>query len=359
MEKKPRLTGIDLFRGIAIYAVVILHSDEGIVVKPPVWTAISQFSGFAVPFFLATAFYLTTERIYVSDRPYNLKARLIRLLIPYGIWSIIYSLYKILKYTVKNDFDKLFSIFQDPVSIILFGDAAFHLYFLPLLVSGTILLKLTEGLIKRRTASKYLFILCALSLIIYQYLLGDNDGLTLNLNLFLPGVIDQDFLDNNPAVKIILIELYWAVRCLPYIFLAMILNHQNIKKKWLEFTKKYVIVCCTGFLVLNIYGGLIMPGAIYEVIRGYGALLVAIAISTKLKENAIVNNLSACSFGIYLLHLLVVEVLQSLQNKLYGDKEPISAIVLVAFSIIIFLISWALVFYLNKQKSIAKLLFGA
>lgn len=359
MEKKPRLTGIDLFRGIAIYAVVILHSDEGIVVKPPVWTAISQFSGFAVPFFLATAFYLTTERIYTSDRPYNLKARLIRLLIPYGIWSIIYSIYKILKYTLKNDFDKLLSIFQDPVAIVLFGGAAFHLYFIPLLVSGTILLKLTEGLIKRRTASKYLFILCALSLIIYQYLLGDNDALTLNLNLFLPGVIDRTFLDNNPAIKIILIELYWAARCLPYVFLAMILNHPNIKKKWLDSIKKHVLVCCAVFLVLNIYGGLVMPAAVYEVIRGYGALLVAIAISTKLKENVIVDNLSACSFGIYLLHLLVVEVMQSLQNKLYADKEPISALVLVAFSIITFSISWALVFYLSKQKSIAKLLFGA
>ena len=156
MEKKLRLTGIDLLRGIATYAVVILHSDEGIVVEPPGWAAVVQFSGFAVPFFLATSFYLATDRLYVSDRPSNLKLRLTRLLIPYGFWSIIYILQKIVKYALKNDFDKLLELFQDPIALIFFGGAAFHLYFLPLLLAGTFANQWAERLIKKKINIQYI-----------------------------------------------------------------------------------------------------------------------------------------------------------------------------------------------------------
>jgi peptidoglycan/LPS O-acetylase OafA/YrhL len=56
MKKNSRLIGIDLFRGIAAYAVVVQHSAIA-----PVSTLASHFHGicgFVVPFFLATSSYL-------------------------------------------------------------------------------------------------------------------------------------------------------------------------------------------------------------------------------------------------------------------------------------------------------------
>ena len=154
MEKKLRLTGVDMFRGIAVYAVVILHSDEGISVHPPIWEFIVKFSNFAVPFFLATSFYLAIKKLYISGSKYKLKPRLSRLLIPYGFWTLVYLLYKALKYLVDNELDRLNSLFQDPVALIFLGGAAFHLYFLPLLFAGTINVKISELLIKNNTKLK-------------------------------------------------------------------------------------------------------------------------------------------------------------------------------------------------------------
>ena len=76
MKKNSRLIGIDLFRGIAAYAVVVQHSAIA-----PVSTLASHFQGicgFAVPFFLATSFlfiavpermrYTSTERSLGTHR---------------------------------------------------------------------------------------------------------------------------------------------------------------------------------------------------------------------------------------------------------------------------------------------------
>ena len=89
--EKTRLTGVDLFRGIAVLAVIILHSDEGISTSPQGWETILEFSGFAVPFFLAASFYLAFTKIYVNKGNFVLKERLVRLLTPYLFWTIFFA----------------------------------------------------------------------------------------------------------------------------------------------------------------------------------------------------------------------------------------------------------------------------
>ena len=66
MNKQPRSVGIDLLRGLAIYSVVILHADQGVRVLPESWAMIRQASTFAVPFFLATSFFLAANKLYAG-----------------------------------------------------------------------------------------------------------------------------------------------------------------------------------------------------------------------------------------------------------------------------------------------------
>lgn len=361
MVKKQRLTGIDLLRGLAIYAVVILHSDEGILVKPMGWAAILQFSSFAVPFFLATSFYLIINKLYVSGSQFPWKTRLTRLLIPYGFWSFVYLLQKSIKYLSKHEIDKLIHLFQDPVSLIFFGGSAFHLYFLPLLLSGTVLIKTVEFLIKRNFKLTTLILGLLVSTFIYEILLLTGNSFQIGSSIAFQTLIENTIPsgNQNPILRLFLGELALIIRCLPYIFMAMVLNHHSISKKLLYFSSSSTVVLGFIFVSINIYGNLFVPEALYEVASGYTALLFAISLSTNLKENGIIANLGSCSFGIYLLHLLLVEVFQSLGNKFYAvTKIPVSTLTLLTTSILIFLLSWVATYLLMKKKSVAKFMFG-
>lgn len=360
MDKKQRLTGIDLLRGLAIYAVVILHSDEGISIKPTGWTAISQFSNFAVPFFLATSFYLIINKLSSSRSQISWKARITRLLIPYGIWSLIYLLHKIIKYLLKHENDKLIHLFQDPVSIIFFGGSAFHLYFIPLLLSGTLLVHFAYPLLKKQFNVQTLIVFLLTSTLLYEILLLTGNSFQNGANLAF-----QNFLAATPTgnqnwvVRTFFGELAWLIRCLPYIFMAMILTHPTISKKLSHFNTSSTLVLLVIFVTLNLCGNLFLPQSTYEIGRGYTTLLLGISLSTNLKENHIIANLGSCSFGIYLIHLLIVEVFQSLGNKFYAVTGiQVSVLSLLAFSVSCFLLSWLATYLLMKKKTVAKLLFG-
>lgn len=360
MDKKQKLVGIDLVRGLAIYAVVILHSDEGILVPPVGWSAIAQFSSFAVPFFLATSFYLVVNKIYTSGTQNSWKSRLKRLLIPYLFWSAVYLFQKSIKYLIKSDFNQLSHVFSDPVALIFFGDAAIHLYFLPLLFAGTIfIVKFAHGLIKKQNFFSLVLLLIA-SIVLYEYLIISGNSFQLDSKAGFQQLLASVWSagNQNPTIRICLGELALLIRCLPYILMAMVLNHPSIKKN-LKFSLSSTSFLFIVFIVVNLFGSPFLPIAIYEITRGYAALLLAISCSTNFKENRIIASLGSCSFGIYLLHLLVVEVFQSLEKRVYAITGiQTSILTLLLFSVFTFLVSWLATHLLMRKKSISKLMFG-
>ncbi|NEP20384.1 MAG: acyltransferase, partial [Leptolyngbya sp. SIO4C1] len=93
-RKHKRLIGVDLFRGLSIFCVVLMHSDEGMKSTTSFWLEIIDFVAFAVPFFIATSFYLSVDKLKSNLKPYPLQDRLKRLFTPYIFWSIFYLFYK-------------------------------------------------------------------------------------------------------------------------------------------------------------------------------------------------------------------------------------------------------------------------
>ncbi|MBF2026598.1 MAG: acyltransferase family protein [Oscillatoriales cyanobacterium C42_A2020_001] len=361
MKEQQRLVGIDLFRGFAIYAVILLHIDEGVQNVPAAWSKITDFSLFAVPFFLATAFYFAINKLYQSKEPYPLRQRLLRLLIPYGFWSIFYLVYKSAKYVAGGDSAKLAEIFQDPLSIIFFGGAAFHLYFLPLLATGTLLIRVVENLITRKVSLRGLGILALVSVLLYEAVLLSGDGLKTPENIAFESLLTAVFPTGNsiPLVRLILVVLFWALKCLPYVMLAAVLTHPTFNQRFLKLVGRYALLGIIVFVILNGFGSFVLPPAIYEVARGYTALIAAIAFSFLLKENALIRNLGLCSFGIYLIHLLFVEVFQSVFVRLNPNyvNDP-SIVVFLLASMVILVLSWGITALLMKRKMLSRLLFG-
>ncbi|AFZ44048.1 hypothetical protein PCC7418_1880 [Halothece sp. PCC 7418] len=358
----PRWTGIDLFRGFAIFGVIILHADEGIPTHSSSWAKILEFSGFAVPFFLATSFYLAFQKIYQTGREFQIKPRLIRLLLPYLVWTGIYVSYKALKYLLQNESDNLNQLFHDPIALIFFGGAAFQLYFLPLLLSGTLLIKPISGLTTQQTRISDLIALCLLSLVGYQIILTSGNYFDNASGLAFQSLFNIPFLgelEDHQFLRILLVEIAFMIRCLPYLFIAALITHPKINLSFQNQTILYLMTTLALFLMINLFGGQLLPISLYELSRGYTALLLALALSHYLPQHPMIKNLSVCSFGIYLIHLLFVDSFQIIENRL--DAEAIfrmSTPNLLMFAILVLAISWVATDFLMKKKFLARLMFG-
>ncbi|MEA5497264.1 acyltransferase [Limnoraphis robusta Tam1] len=361
MRGKIRLTGIDFFRGLAIFAVVIVHADEGITVELSLWNQILEFSGFAVPFFVATSFYFGFCKICSTQGQYNLKSRLTRLMIPYFVWTGIYIVYRILKYLIKNETESINQLFQDPIGLIFFGGAAFQLYFLPLLAAGTIWVKPLSSFTHKKHNILVLFSLLIFSLIVYELVLYSGNSFVNGA-----GVAFQTWnntlpvnLKDNQILRIILVFLAWTIRCFPYIFMAIILAYPGVNEKLQKKSLGYTVLMLISFCLVNRWGHDYLPEVLYEVGRGYLALLLALALSNYLPENKWIKNLAFCSFGIYLIHLLVVETFQIIENRVYpGETLRGSSLNLLIFALLSLVISWIATDLLMRRKKISQLMFG-
>lgn len=361
MREHKRLGGIDLFRGLAIYAVIILHIDESVKAMSPGWSKITDFALFAVPFFLAMSFYLAINKLYLSQSSYPLRSRLLRLLIPYGVWSIFYLIYKSAKYLVAGESSKFLGLFGDPLSLVFFGGAAFHLYFLPLLSIGTLLIKLVEFLSARNISVRKLGILALVSLLIYEVVLLSGNELKTPANVAFEPLLAVVFPGGNshPLLRLLLVVIFWTLRCLPYIMVAMLLAHPAVNQRCFKLINRYSLLWILTFLVFNTFGDLLMPQSIYEVSRGFTALIAALAASTMFNEYFLIKSLGYCSFGIYLIHLFFTEIFQSVAIRLYPDYvHEAKSIFLLLASTIVLLISWGITVLLMQRKNLSLILFG-
>jgi peptidoglycan/LPS O-acetylase OafA/YrhL len=142
-QDRDRLLGIELMRGVAVFAVVLSHSGDGTWGEMTTGVEyLRELFSFHVPFFLAVSFYFLSQKL-VSNQgssypPSSLRRRCQRILIPYIVWSIIYVFIRCVFFVVDGDYNKLSKLLDDFSSLVFLGGASYHLYFLPLLLCGTI-----------------------------------------------------------------------------------------------------------------------------------------------------------------------------------------------------------------------------
>ncbi len=357
-EKKSRLIGIDLVRGISAYAIALIHS--GGYAASGYWaTQVGDFSKFALPFFMATSFYLLLggKEKFIS---YNfIFSKIKRLIVPYIIWSFIYLFFRAFKIIFLHKYDELSTLFKDPVLIIFFGSSALHLYFLPLLFSGSILaIFLRKHLLKRKIRT--LFLLFLVSFIVYDIVVvtgnfADHLEFNASYSIFYALSIWQI----NPLIKIVLVEFWWLLICLPYILMAAIINHPHLKINQQKLNRYSTVLFFFIFILINTFGRMLTPLLISEFIVGYSLLFFAISLSQNLSQNNLISNLGICSFGIYFVHHLVINLLQTIADKvLPHSMHEVSIMSLFIFSGIGFIISWLVTFCFTKNKLTSKYLLG-
>jgi peptidoglycan/LPS O-acetylase OafA/YrhL len=366
--KKEKLLGIEFFRGLSTYAVILVHSGDetwGLPIDPSAIAFRLNFY-FAVPFFLATAFYFMTSKPEIAYSSKFWKSRFERLLIPYAIWSSIFLISRMVFFTLSKKNNRLEQLLQDPLSIFFLGGASYHLYFLPLLFAGTSLVLLIPFIEKTKIRKPGLILLSVLSIILYTILEFSGNSFQLGTNLAFQGFLNFESIniEQHPLLRLFLVEITWIIRCLPYFFIALTLNrllqNQNAKTQY-SLSSFFGIVFVILFVILDLSGNF-LPQALKEILLGFVLLLLSIFLSRNFSDNIgsqITLSMGMCSFGVYLIHpFVMIFVKPIIGNFLPVITDSISIFSMLALSLPTFMISWILVACFVKNKAIAKYLFG-
>jgi peptidoglycan/LPS O-acetylase OafA/YrhL len=363
---KQKLLGIELFRGLSAYAVILVHSGDETWGVPINDSAIlfRQNFYFAVSFFLITAFYFMTQKPDVGYSTRFWESKIERILIPYLIWSMIFLVFRIVFFTITQKHDRIQMLLGDPLSLIFFGGASYHLYFLPLLLTGSCLLLLYPLLERLKAKTFYLLIFSILSVLLYNLIEVSGNSFQLGPNVAFQSLLASMSIDVrvvNPLLRWLLVESAWLIRCLPYFLLTLTLHKLFPNLRNLYYHHSIFVLACL-FIFANFFGRTFLPIAIQEIAIACSLLLFSISISTFFKSELITKifiSLGMCSFGIYFIHPIVMNVIKPLLSKIFPTSiDMISIPSMLSISLPCFLTSWLLTVFLKKNKLASKYLFG-
>ncbi len=291
---KKRNDFLQAARGIAIIVVILIHCKNGIDFKNSVfplnynyffWIFERQFLNFAVGlFFFLSAFFVNKDEVRQNPVKW-IKKRVVRIGIPYLIFSCIYVIIKIFQ---RYNSIQL-SFFVKQLIAVLTGNAWFHLYFVFVLFQ---LIIITPLLLKYK-ASNYVLLIFNLSLLALRY-------------FYNPPVID-----NNAKCFF----LYW------FIFYIYGIFYQSISKS----IKKHPFFLLTFAILFNAFEVqvLLLKNFSDSFIAGQlkiSSVIYALSIINLImyfnekdenyfKPNKIertVINIGNLSFGMYLIHPIYV-----------------------------------------------------
>lgn len=359
MSETHRAAGIDLCRGLAAFAVILVHSGDETWGLPISDRAI-QFRYlfyFAVPFFLAASFYFSTIRTPLKINRAFWQKKIQRIVLPYLCWSLLYVVAKLAIAFLTKETASIQQLLPDPVAVIFMGAASYHLYFMPLLLAGMTLLYLANYLNQVKHSIFLLSFLATVSILLYQLLIVSNNDFNLGdydafVQLFPAANWDNIFAQ---VWRCILVNLAWLIRCFPYFAIALLL--QAILRKdtqWLD-RPANVTAIFGFFLLVDILGAKYLPSAVSELLIAYSLLLFGIAVSKHISNSNLITNLGLCSFGIYLVHPLVKSIIEILLAKTIPQvTQSVSITSMLIYSISSFLFSWLAIALMQRNKLISQ-----
>jgi surface polysaccharide O-acyltransferase-like enzyme len=290
------LAGIEWMRGLAAFGVICIHS--GLAVHnhtTPSAAILRNWFSFTVPFFLLLSFFFAIRTAMSRTVPWDqwMHRYVKRLFVPFVFWSIVYLGLHVAKYSIHHQTGELKGLLEDdPASLILSGGTSVALYFLPLLFSGLVFLRVAAPLLKRLPILGLLtgfligIILHHLSVVYLQGM--DFKGLVFApLNLCL-GMIEN------------------VARCIPLVFVATLLNRCLTALP----SKPATPIITLGLTILLVANFFFLSFHSAESFLGLGAFLIAWGLSGVLSLTPSAFIVGHYSFGVYLVHQVFLELIQ-------------------------------------------------
>lgn len=293
---------VQIFRALAIIAVVIIHTT-------PLgnWQVLCRpFINFSVATFLFLSGYLTKIE---NDNWYAFyKKRIIRVLVPYVIWTILYTL-------ASRHYGKI------PVNL-LTAKAAAPMYFIFVYIQFVLL----TPLLGKLATSKYQFLgwfVAPVSVLIFKYywlLTGQN------MNSY--------------------ISLIWSDACLgwfTFYYLGLVLGNRIIEK---QYSLKILLVLYLFSILIQMAEGYwwqslgeVNCGTQIKLSSFLTSSLFLLIAFTMLKDgrydikNSFLRILGDYSFGIYLCHIMVMNLLRGFVPYFKSIPYPITSVIIILISL--------------------------
>ena len=188
MAKKEKDAFWQIIRGICILAVIMIHCPNGLAYPESsadyyTWVLVRQFINFPVAIFIFLSGYFTnSEKVKTAYKDYLIRRGLVRLFIPFLIWSILYTFYNNLILMLKGEpINWAGSLLRIAV-----GKAATPFYYILVLLQLLILTPLfLRFLEKRMTCIPYL-LSAAYLVFLYIYVCSKGQMPPLYATVFLP-----------------------------------------------------------------------------------------------------------------------------------------------------------------------------
>ncbi|QZL00437.1 acyltransferase family protein [Flavobacterium psychrophilum] len=325
----PAHYGISLLRILATLSVIIIHVAAPLVMK---FGKISNFdwnvaniydsmSRYAVPvFFMISGALLLGRDSEIKD---FLKNRLGKILPPFLFWSLFYSVTN--RYVFTQETFSISKIIRD-----VFYGSKYHLWFVYALIGVYLITPIIQKWLKFSENKEILYFL-----IIW----------VITLFLTIPGI----------AIYFPKINLAYFSGYLGYFILGYYLKNYGMQRKLISYSLLFVGLAIT---ILGSYYMTQKNGVFYDYFYEYlciNTLLVSMGIFLlfntieTINDNLkpIISKLNECSFGIYLVHPLVLNIFGLL--GIGGSFiSPVIGILIV--SLTCFLLSFFLIFSIKKIK---------
>ena len=344
--KKPKLLELDIVRGVAIAAVLLIHGTANATVElspnsrsQTFYETVNQLSYFPVQLFILLSglvlFYRYTERWTFKTLADFYRKRLQYIVVPYLIWSFGYYLfYKWLDPNIPVTVS-----IREFAGLLLWGEAGYHLYFMTLIIQFYILFPLLQSLaVWLKPFGKYLWLFgVAFQAVFSVYLYVTQSAVPHGDRLFVT---------------------YFALFCIGG---SIGLNYERFSA-WLNRNIWWVTAAAASVGFIGVlfrasakFGMLSIPFTYQIHFHLYPVLIFASMawigkhlLNTRPRLAAALSSFGAAAFGIYFSH----PMLQSLWYK-YAYMPPGSlAYHLTLFScvLLMFVLPWTIVHVLKRMK---------
>lgn len=360
---RKQLNEIQYARAFAMFAVLFVHcTSNGIVVLNPqssfypFYTALNTIGKLGVPVFFCLSglvlFYAYEKREFTSELVIDFyKKRLKYIVIPYIVISSIYvTFYNYLYYSYPTTIDMLKSYF----TFIIHGNASYHTYFLYVLIQFYLLFPLLLWLMKKVSFIKAWLFIFGLVLQVGFWILNMKYGWVTNTAVLFVSYIAffllggqlgvyylqiRDWIVEKKGILVTIFGISYAV----IIGLLIVMDYHLFSNTFSQLVLNIPFYSITGVQTML----WIAQGILASILLTIIGLFVN---EWKLEKGKnFLLEIAVCSFGIYLLHPLVLVFV----GKVFVTSNSMLFHVYQFFIFIfVFILSWMI------TKIIKKLSFG-